>query len=269
MRFGSLHRFATLIVGLTLLGTASAQTATPARSDPKAVAIADKVMQALGGPAAWDATRYLRFDFAVEREGKQVTSRAHTWDKHSGRYRLEAKTREGQPYIVLMNVNSKEGSAWLDGKPLEGDELKKYLDQAYATWINDTYWLLMPYKLKDPGVILGYDGEETAVDGSWDKLVLTFDNVGLTPKDKYWVFVNKTNHLVERWDYILKGGPGPATSWLWKGWQRYGAIMLAPERINTKDNSRIHFPVLDAPTHVEDSVFTSAAATKSASGAGH
>ena len=53
-----------------------------------------------------------------------------------------------------MNVNTKEGSAWLKGKALEGEEQKKPLERAYGAWVNDTYWLLMPYKLRDPGVIL-------------------------------------------------------------------------------------------------------------------
>jgi len=253
-------------VGLTLrtLGVLVVATApaallaqNPPASDLKAVAIADQVMEALGGHAAWDQTRYLRFDFAVDREGKTVASRAHTWDKHTGRYRLEGKTQEGDPFVVLMNINTKDGSAWRKGAKLEGDEAAKMLERGFGAWTNDTYWLLMPYKMRDPGVILAYDGEETAGDDAWDKVVLTFDGVGLTPKDKYWVFVNRKNHMVDRSDYILKGGEGPATSFQWKGWQRYGNVMLAPERLNTKDGTRIYFPVLQAPATVPDAAFTS------------
>ena len=122
---------------------------------------------------------------------------------------------------------------------------------------NDMYWLLMPYKMRDPGVMLRHEGEEKAAEGAWDKIVLTFDNVGLTPQDKYWVYVNQKTRLVDRWDYILKGGKGPATSFQWQGWQRYGRIMLAPERINAKDKTRIYFPVLAVPDSVPDAVFTS------------
>ena len=136
-------------------------------------------MQALGGTEAWNKTRYLRFDFAVDRGGKNVMRRSHTWDKWTGRYRLEATTREGEAYLVLLNIGSKDGRAWLKGTELQGDEARKYLEQAYAAWVNDTYWLLMPYKMKDPGVALALDGEETKGGETWDKLRLTFDNVGL------------------------------------------------------------------------------------------
>ena len=243
------------VLGFVLAGLASGVSAQG--FDAKAVAIADQVMTAIGGKAAWDATRYLRFDFAVEAEGKQVVSRAHTWDKWSGRYRLEGKNKEGDPYLVLMNVNTKEGSAWKKGAKLEGADAKKELEQAYGTWVNDTYWLLMPYKMKDPGVTLALDGEEKTAAGTWDKVRLTFENVGLTPNDKYWAFVNRSTHLVDRWDFILKGGPGPAATYEWKGWQKHGKVMLANDRVNPKDGRRIHFPVLTVLESVPDAVFTS------------
>jgi serine/threonine protein kinase len=238
----------------------------PVRSDPRAAALADRVMVALGGADAWGATRYLRFDFAVERAGKIVTSRAHTWDKWTGRYRLEAKTpKRGEPnrtgsgdsFVVITNINTKDGSAYLKGKRLGGEEAREYLDLAYSIWVNDTYWLLMPYKMKDPGVMLAYGGEEKKGDAAWDKVVLTFDNVGLTPKDKYWAYVNRATGLVDRWEYILNGGTGPPMAFAWQGWKRHGAILLASTRVSQQDDTTIHFPVLETPASLPDRVFTS------------
>ncbi len=232
---------------------AGAETAT---SNAQATAIADKVMTALGGQKAWEGTRYLRFDFAVDREGKTLFSRAHTWDKWNGRYRLEGLTKEGDPYVVLMNLNTKEGDAWLKGTKLSGDARKKQLEDAFAAWTNDTYWLLMPYKLKDAGCKLALAGEEKKGAKTWDKLLLTFDNVGLTPKDKYWVYVNRETGLVDRWDFVLKGENKPPSTFTWAGWKTYGKIQLANDHVSDKDKVRIHHPVLDAPAAVADSVFT-------------
>jgi hypothetical protein len=239
---------------LTQAASPAAPAATAA-SDPKAAALADRVLQALGGQQAWDNTRYLRFDFGVERDGK-LQSRAHTWDKWTGRYRLEGQTREGEPFVVLMNVNTREGTAWVKGQPATPEKAKELVERAYGTWVNDTYWLVMPYKMKDPGVILQYAGEEKGDGATWDKVLLTFDNVGLTPKDKYWAFVNRDTGLVDRWDFVLKGENGPPATFLWKGWTRKGGIMLAPERLSPKDGRRIAFPVMDVPAEVPDSVFT-------------
>src|SRR5688572_29883144 len=154
----------------------------PGASDARAAAIADRVMEALGGKQAWDATRFLRFTFGSERDGK-LMGRHHTWDKWTGRYRVEGDTRDGVHFVTLMDLDTREGSAWIGKDKLEGDALKAQLERSYGMWVNDTYWLLMPYKMKDPGVILTYAGEEKGTSGAtYDKVKLTFQNVGLTPK---------------------------------------------------------------------------------------
>ena len=179
----------------------------------------------MGGTEAWAGTRYLRFEF--------FGFRLHHWDRDTGRYRLEGKTRDGEAYVVLMNLNDREkGRAWKDGKSLAGEELDTWLANAWSAWVNDTYWLLMPYKLLDPGVHLSYDGEE-ALDGvQHHKLKLTFEGVGLTPGDTYWAWINQTTGLMTQWAYFLQDwekGREP-TVWRWLDWQRYGDIMLSPRR---------------------------------------
>jgi len=232
--------------------------ALAADSDPRAVAVAERVMLALGGEAAWNATRYLRFDFAVDRGGKTVMQRAHAWDKWTGRYRVEGKDKDGRDVVVAMNLNTKEGSATVGGAPLAGTELAKALETGYAWWVNDAYWLLMPYKMRDPGVVLTLAGRETK-GGLWDKVLLTFEGVGLTPKDRYWVYVNAKTGLVDKWEFVLKGEKTPPVPFEWKGWRGYGAIQLADDRTNPKDGTRIHFPVLEVPATLPDQAFALAA----------
>lgn len=234
------------------------QAAAPAPpADTKAAAVAERVLQALGGEQAWRQTRFLRFDFAVEADGKIATSRSHYWDKWTGRYRVEGKTREGKSFLVLMNLNTREGSAWQDAKPAAAELEKELLKRGYEAWVNDSYWLLMPYKLRDPGVRLSLAGQVSLGEVECDKLALSFESVGLTPKDRYWVFVNRATHLVEAWEYVLQDQQGAPTRWEWKGWKPYGGIQLAPERLNAKDKRRILFPVLDVPASLADSVFSS------------
>lgn len=228
----------------------AAAPAAGAPSAPSATAIADQVMKALGGKAAWDGTHYLRFTFG---------RRTHHWDKWTGRHRLDGTTKEGQKYVVLENVNTHEGQAWLDGKKVEGDELKTWLDRGYGAWVNDTYWLLMPYKMKDPGVNLDYAGSEQIDGKTYDKLHLTFGKVGLTPGDQYWAYINHDTHLMDRWAYLLQDQPRDAapTVWLWQGWQRYGKIMLAPSRIQVGGDGKLPLSDIAVFDTLPDSVFTS------------
>jgi len=247
-------RLAATVLVFGLAGHAAA--APPLGPDPKASAIAERVAQALGGEPAWNATRFLRFDFAVERGGKELMRRAHTWDKWTGRYRVEGKNKAGQDVVVAMNLNTNQGTAAAAGVALASDALKGALEDAYAWWVNDTYWLLMPYKLRDEGVTLSYAGEEKQGAQAWDKLLLTFAGVGLTPKDKYWVWVNRASGLVDRWEFVLKGEKAAPAPFEWKGWRAYGRIQLADERVSPKDGTRIHFPVLEVPANVPETAFS-------------
>jgi hypothetical protein len=157
--------------------------------------------------------------------------------------------------VVLLDLNTKQGQATVAGAPLAGAPLRAALDEAHAWWVNDTYWLLMPYKLRDPGVNLSFAGEAKRGGDSWDKLLLTFDSVGLTPKDKYWVFVNRTTGLVDHWEFVLNGEKTPPVPFDWKGWKAFGGIQLADDRVNPKDGTRIHFPVLEVPAQVPATTF--------------
>ncbi|HEV3076958.1 MAG TPA: hypothetical protein VHB47_21225 [Thermoanaerobaculia bacterium] len=226
---------------------------TGVTSDPKAVAVADAALAAMGGQAAWDGTHYLRFTFAGRR--------THFWDKWTGRHRLEGKTKDNEAYVVLDNVNTHQGTAYMGGKPVEGDKGAKMVENSYGAWINDTYWLLMPYKLKDPGVNLSYLGEQQLEGKDYDEIGLTFGPVGLTPGDHYFAWFNRGTHLMDRWAYLLQDQPRDAapTVWLWQGWQRYGQIMLAPHRVSPDGQKKLELSEILVAATLPDAVFTSPA----------
>jgi hypothetical protein len=206
-----------------LLAPGSARADTLA-SDPKAVAIADQVMQALGGKDRWDALEGLRWSFGFEVGDTVKSIRRHAWDKHTGWHRVEGKNRAGQPFLLIENLNGAKGMAWMNGNAIEGDSLQKLLTLAKRLWTNDTYWMLMPYKLRDSGVILKYDGEAKDSGKMYDKLALSFHHVGLTPGDHYWVYVNRANHRIEKWEYVLEGQQPPAEHATWEGWEEHDGL---------------------------------------------
>ena len=99
----------------------------------------------------------------------------------TGRYRLEDKTKAGKPRVTLFNVNTQQGAVFVDGKKLEGAAAAAGVKDAYATWINDMYWLSMPWKWMDMGVNLKYAGEKALGGKSYQMVDLSFSHVGLTP----------------------------------------------------------------------------------------
>lgn len=225
-------------------------------SRDQARAIAEEVMEAMGGRESWNATRYIRFSF--------FGFRTHYWDKHSGRYRVSWTDREsGQSHVVLMNLDTGEGRAFTDGTEITDAEARnRFLERARGAWINDTYWLLMPYKLQDPGVDLAYAGEEI-VDGIvYDKLHLSFNDVGNTPGDEYWAYINRETRLMDKWVYLLQLREGQDErsrgEWKWNDWRQYGDILLSAERERMDGQKRSHEDVA-VFEHLDDLVFTSPA----------
>jgi len=250
----SLLKHSFYVRGLVLaLGFATLPPAVGAEErDPKAVELANHVLASMGGQEAWDATRFIRFNF--------FGFRTHHWDRYTGRHRLEGKNREGDSYVVLHNVNTREGHVVVNGEAVDGEDKATWLERAYGAWINDTYWLVMPYKLQDPGVNLTYDGEEKLDGVTYDKLKLTFEGVGLTPGDTYWAFVNRDSGLMERWAYFLQDWEEDKepTQWQWTDWASHGGIMLSPRRFNAADEREAMLSDLAVIDHLPDSVFESA-----------
>src|SRR5262249_31175910 len=139
--------------------------------------------------------------------------------------------KEG-PYSVYFDVNTRAGSAFVRGKKVtDAAQAKKWLDDGYEAFINDSYWLLAPFKVFDPGVSVADGGVDKGPTGEpCDVLKLSFSNVGLTPKDVYWLYVNQKTHLLDQWKYVLKGEDKPPTAFAWSGWTKVGPILLAPMR---------------------------------------
>jgi hypothetical protein len=211
------------------VGALDPATASAPAADAVAAALVDRLDAALGGRGAWEATRFLTWSFFGRRR--------HVWDKATGDIRVEAVGRDdGVPYVVLMNLHTGRGRAWRGGQEVtDPAELAAWLDRGEAAWINDSYWMFMPYKLRDPGVRLRYLGAATMADGRAAEVVeLTFEGVGRTPENKYRVYVATETNLVEQWEYFERAGDAePGLSTPWRGWQRYGAILLSDDRGET------------------------------------
>lgn len=213
-----------LLLGFSVLSQAATYPAAKGfnaeGSAPQAIAIADASMEAMGGYQAWDETRYITWRFF----GKRL----HVWDKWTGDIRFEQ-----DDLTVLMNINSRAGKAWRGGQELSHpDSLQAALDRGYRSWINDAYWLVMPYKLKDSGVALNYKKSGQSQDGrAADILVLTFAEVGVTPQNKYEVWVDKETKLVSQWAFYSQASDAePRFVGPWNNWQKYGRIMLSDNR---------------------------------------
>lgn len=191
-------------------------------SDLIATLLADKAMNAMGGRKAWDETRYISWNFFGKRK--------HTWDKAEGNVRIEEPSKD---LTILMNINTQEGKVMLGGEELtDPDSLTKYLEIGNRYWINDSYWLVMPYKLKDSGVTLTYVGEIPNEAGAASDVVrMTFEGVGVTPENIYDVWIDYDSKLVTQWAYYKDlSQEEPQFTTPWANYAQYGNILLSGDR---------------------------------------
>lgn len=305
---GTMSSAGALVAMLGLWTSAPAIAGT--HQDPKALAVVDAVEKAIAPDNGWSKVGGLRFTFSVVKDGKTLAEVHHVWDVRSGQYRVDWSSKEGDQRLAIFNVGAKgrQGEAYMRGERtvtgapatpatpatrpprppgmagwLKAPDLvaRQMLETGYGRFINDTYWLLMPLKMKDPGVNLDYDGEKTIDTKTYDVLKVTFDQVGLTPGDTYWVYVNRDTHLIDRWEYVLegdaakpkepkeeaKGSSGSAsakdespkapqrTLWIWKEWQSFGPVKLATVKTMGDGSTSIVLKNVDVLPSMEEKEF--------------
>lgn len=200
-----------------------------AGSDPKAVAIADRVMQKMGGYDAWKDARYLAWSFF----GNQY----QIWDKSTGDFHWEKDS-----LVANYNLQSKQGQVYSQGKDITATPAgQRVLADMLPTWINNSYWLVMPFKLKDSGVTLTLKGAGQTMDGApADVLQMTFKDVGVTPENRYEVLVNRSTGLVDEWAYFKQASdPEPAFRRHWNEYARHGQLLLAAGRAEAAKPARL------------------------------
>lgn len=194
-----------------------------ANSDAKAIEIADAVMESMGGRKAWDDLKVVSWNF--------FGARTLLWNKESGDVRIQFG--ESDSNIFITNIFTHQGIIKLDGvEQTEPDSISKYTEMAESVWINDAYWLFMPFKLKDSKTTLKYLDIDTVVGGVYSHVLqLTFNNIGDTPENKYHVYVDTTTMLVNQWAYFGNASDTiPAFTTPWTDYQDYGGLLLAGGR---------------------------------------
>jgi hypothetical protein len=267
--FGASLVAALLLVGCATNGEPSADgpvhpadtTALQTRADT----LAERLVEAHGG-TAWASAPYLRFNFAVDRGSAEGRPIRHLWNRSTGDYRVEWGPSEDTTYVALINVGEVQngvpaGAVYLDGSALEGARDTTMRRQAYRRFINDTYWLLAPLKVFDAGVNRTYLADSS--DAEHDVLHLTFGDVGLTPDDEYWLYVDSETGRLDRWAFHLQGmaDDAPPAVFDWTDYQTLSApggdVHLAARHASTSGPTAILTNELSLPSSVPDTAFSS------------
>jgi hypothetical protein len=256
-------------LAVTVVACRTAPESAPAIPlQTRADSVAWSVYQYVGGPAVWDEVPFVRFDFRSEapEDTARRPARRHLWDRRTGDYRLEM-TRGDSLLVVLFNVGTvntgtRAGTVYVNGTATADTAFqRRTLERAYGAYINDTYWTLMPTKLFDEGVTRTYVPDSSTA--AREVIQTSFQNVGLTPGDRYWLFVDRATGQLQAWCYHLEGDTTAGPVNRWAGWQTletpHGVARLAA-RHEFPTGRVIHTENLALPQTVDPALFTSPAA---------
>ena len=212
----------------------TAQDSKPIRTeiaDNKAAEIVSSMVEAMGGYENWDQLKYVSWTF--------FGARHLVWDKIGGRVRIESPR---DTMIYLIDLHNSTGRILKSGVEMtDATELNKLTERGEGIWINDSYWLFMPFKLQDPGVTVNYVREDTMVGGAPSSILsLTFKGVGNTPDNKYEVYIDKKDNLIKQWAFFKTADQEePPRIWPWDNYQSHNGMMLSSERSDQSGPSNV------------------------------
>jgi hypothetical protein len=193
-----------------------------AGSDEKAIYLADDVMKGMGGRNAWNETRYLRWTY--------FNQRALLWDKKKERVRIDYLN---QNLKIILNYKTMTGRVRMNNRELtKMDSLDKYLQKGKEDFLNDAYWVFMPFLLKDDGVSLKYLGEkESMIGAKCEAIELSFKDRPVGGNIKYHIYINRVSRLVVEWTgYKMADDATPTFRTPWQDYRALGHIMMSGNR---------------------------------------
>jgi hypothetical protein len=180
--------------------------------DKKAEQLATDVWKANGGEQ-WANVGEVRFSFVVEQDGKELFKADHVWNVPANTDDVKWKDKSGNEKHVKVNL----------GAPGTDEDSKT----AYGRWVNDSYWLMAPLKIRDPGVHVKAEGIKESEGANCETLRLSFDKVGLTPTDQYVLYIDPSTKRVRAWDYIPKADT--IVHGTWEKYQVLSGIYLSTQ----------------------------------------
>jgi len=157
--------------------------------------LADKMLSALNKPA-YDSLEFIGFTF------KGIHS--YAWDKKSNNVTVKWNEQE-----VFLDLNQNP----------EGFNLLEY--KAYQYFINDTFWLVAPFKVKDKG------GIRSTVDTDEGKgLLVTYTQGGVTPGDTYlWILDERG--FPTAWKLWVDIVPVGGLEFSWENWREVEDVFFS------------------------------------------
>lgn len=192
---------------LIVLGYRLADEPIPkGETGPRAEYLTDKMMTALNYNA-WENLDAIAWSYPLGHD--------YMWDK-----RANLLSVSWDEYTVLLNPENKEGIVY-NGKTEITKNKREYINQAFEYFANDSFWLIAPFKARDPGTtrsVVKYKGS--------DALLVQYSAGGVTPGDSYLWILNE-DFMPVAWKFWASIVPVGGLKFTWENWQDVGGAKIS------------------------------------------
>lgn len=190
--------------------------------DTKELTIAEKIAYA-HGYKYWNNVSELRFTFKVDIDTIKGKGRSWVWEPKANRV---AMISENKASIYMRD---------------EVDSTKIATDRAF---INDKYWLLVPFQLVwDTSATISEPkkAEAPISKTKMDMITITYPNEGgYTPGDAYDIFYNE-DFMIEEWIFRKGNSKEPTMATTFENYKDYNGIKIATDHKMPDKNWNLNF----------------------------
>lgn len=238
---------ALLATTIVSMGSACSKRTSVGTSDEQ---WASRIANAYGGHAEFERIRTLAFDFVSYEDGVEKARFHHVMALGGGPclYETDATTFARSPFLdddthswkpiglelppgrltAKIDRVRRTGDVRVNGEQQPAELVRRVVERIN----NDSFWLLLPFQLLDPGVHLAETGPVTLPDGrAAVALALGFGAAaGATPADRWTVFVDPASARILKTRVDLQNSSSFVEA-EWSGSVKAGALDLADQRI--------------------------------------
>lgn len=201
--------FVSLLLIITIIGVAVHEQRPVMTASTEADSVAKKMLAALN-VSAWDSVHTVAWQF--------MGGRRYVWNKRHDSVRVQ-----WSDVTVALHTGSVTGRATRSGIMVGVEESKKYVRKAWKYFCNDSFWLVAPYKVFDPGTERGLVELEDGETG----LLVSYTSGGVTPGDSY-VWVLNDDFVPNAWKMWVQVIPVGGIEVRWQDWKQHeGGVMLS------------------------------------------
>lgn len=175
---------------------------------PEAEALTDKMLNAINAEA-YEQLTYLEWTFRG--------SHHFAWNKKDNKVIVK-----WEDFEVNLSPDNLTGSATKNGVTLVGETEQEAIQTAWSYFANDSFWLVAPYKVRDPGT-----QRSLVQTDEGPALLITYTSGGVTPGDSYLWYLDEEGRPVawEMWTSII---PIQGMRVSWDDWIAYEGSWFAP-----------------------------------------